>query len=962
MLKKKNKSLAYNAKIILVITAILCGSLYISLLSEQVKTVQEDPNVIEPDGTSAVHALVINEIMSSNKGASSDPFGETYDWVELYNGTSKNIDLTNYGLSDTSDETKWIFPSTIIKAKSFLVVYLTNTDLPGLYANFGLKSEGGEKIVLRDSGGMIVDQIQLPSLSANTVLARNNSGSWVILDQISPGFTNTSLGHLAYLESITLTQDQLLITEVLPKNSGNFTNDIAVLPGYIEITNAGLTPINLKNYALGDEMNSPFQWRFPSLNLEPGKSVVVYTSNLNRKEGELHTDFTLNPQNGSVFLTDGSGHIIDRIDYSMVPNGYALQRKGDLIEFTPSLSPGQPNTLAGITAFQNTLKTPTGLIINEVMTINTELMLHNGANAYAWIELKNNSNSAIDLSEYTISESFNVLSAVSLPSLILQPNEFIVLMASGDSNLSTSVYHHIDLKIKGDKSLYLFHNDQLQDSVFAAQVTKNTSYGRAQDNGFIYMEVASPNAENKTGLRAVSLSVKSSVESGIYTSTSLNLNLLSSGNVYYTTNGETPTTSSKVYTQPIQLTKTSVIKTINIEEGKVPSDVLSYTYVLNENLTLPVVSLTLDPNQFKDLQSHVWDTDLEYSGHIEYYPLEGEGFSINCGVQLFGGTARGYPKKSFSITFEEQYGEDKLNYQVFENRDFSVFDTLVLRAGSQDYYTTFFRDILASSVMEDSLTVEVQAFKTTILYINGQYWGLYDIREKVDEDFVATHYNVDEATASVVRMGGTVSAGDKNTFNTLMSYLASHDLKSKENYEYVKTLLNMDSYIDFWVAELFTTNNDIINYRFISSTAYDEGRLHMIFYDLDNGWYYPNRAYYEFMINPEGMSEFHVNSLINRRLFENEEFRISFLEHLSVGLKTLWKEETVLAKLEVIYQSIRPEITRDFTRWNLDPTVWEGNVDFLRNFIKVRTAYLLKQTKAFFNLSNEEYAFYFGDL
>jgi hypothetical protein len=264
--------------------------------------------------------------------------------------------------------------------------------------------------------------------------------------------------------------------------------------------------------------------------------------------------------------------------------------------------------------------------------------------------------------------------------------------------------------------------------------------------------------------------------------------------------------------------------------------------------------------------------------------------------------------------------------------------------------------------MEDSITVEVQAFKTTILYINGQYWGLYDIREKVDDDFVATHFNVDESTASVVRMGGTVSAGDKKTFNTLMSYLGSHDLKSTENYEYVKTLLNIDSYIDFWVAELFTTNNDIINYRFVSSTAYDEGRLHMIFYDLDNGWYYPNRAYYEFMINPEGMSEFHVNSLINRRLFENDEYRTRFLERLSLSLKTLWKEETVLSKLEVIYQSIRPEISRDFLRWKLDPSVWEGNVDFLRNFIKVRTKSLLKQTKAFFNLSSADYEYYFGDL
>jgi len=669
----------------------------------------------------------------------------------------------------------------------------------------------------------------------------------------------------------------------------------------------------------------------------------------------------LNAKNGSVFLGDNTGHIIDRIDYAMVPNGYVIQKNGELTEISAALSPDFPNTIEGITQFQKTLKAPSDLILNEVMTNNTQILLHNGANAYSWIELRNNSKSAIDLSEYTISKSFNALNAVALPSVTLQPGQFIVLMASGDKQLSTSSYHHIDLKLTGDESVYLFKGTLLKDSLFAAGIKPNDSYGRAKDGGFIYMEQPSPNAENNAGYRAISLGAQSTLPSGVYDQSVIDLSLLASGKVYYTTDGETPTTRSTFYNQPINLKKTSVIKAITVEEGKMPSAMMTYTYVLNEGFTLPVVSLTMDDDQFRNLQANPWNTDLEYPGHIAYFDTDG-GFSSSCGVQLFGGSTRGLSKKSFAIKFKQEYGEDKLNYKVFDTRDFSVFDTLVLRSGSQDYSTTFFRDILSSSVMEDSQTVEVQAYTSVILYINGNYWGLYDFREKVDEDFVATHYNVDESTASVVRVDGIVSAGNKSTYNKLMAFVSNHDLSIPANYATVQTWLNIDSYIDFWISNTFTTNNDMINTRFISSTHYDEGRLHMVYYDQDYAWYYPNRSYYDFMTDPAGMSRLKVSTLLNRRLFASEAYRTRFLERLSLSLRTVWKEETVLAKFDTLVATLRPEIKRDFMRWKLNPNDWEKNVEDLREFIEVRTEILLKQTRTYFKLSNADFEKYFGGL
>ncbi|TXT17204.1 MAG: Spore coat protein CotH [Erysipelotrichaceae bacterium] len=195
-----------------------------------------------------------------------------------------------------------------------------------------------------------------------------------------------------------------------------------------------------------------------------------------------------------------------------------------------------------------------------------------------------------------------------------------------------------------------------------------------------------------------------------------------------------------------------------------------------------------------------------------------------------------------------------------------------------------------------------------------------------------------------------------------MSYVASHNLSIKANYEHVETLLNIDSYIDFWIAQLFTTHNDVINTRYFSSTDYDNGRISMIAYDFDFAWYFPNQSYYQFMIDPAGMSRLLVSTLLNRRLFESDVYRKRFLERLSINLKTIWKEENVLAKLEILYTTLKPEIRRDFERWGLDADAWEGNVEFLRGFIKARTSRLLSQTKVFFDLTQAEFDAYFGGL
>ena len=195
----------------------------------------------------------------------------------------------------------------------------------------------------------------------------------------------------------------------------------------------------------------------------------------------------------------------------------------------------------------------------------------------------------------------------------------------------------------------------------------------------------------------------------------------------------------------------------------------------------------------------------------------------------------------------------------------------------------------------------------------------------------------------------------------IVSYANTHDLSVSANYQHILDRLDIESYIDFWVAETFVTNNDIINTRYISSSQYDGGKWHMVFYDLDYAWYNYYRDYFEFMVKPEGMSDFKVSTVLMRNLMKNDDFKRTFLERLQLNLAGIWSEENVNAKIETMYTMIKPEMARDSARWGFTMESWEKEVQRIRDYTSVRTRYLLDQAKVFFGLSNNEFEDYFGD-
>ena len=921
-----------------------------------------------------IKELVINEIMTSNNGVLADENGKIYDYIELYNGSSEDVNLKNYGLSDTDGKVKWTFGDTIIKSKEYLVIYLSGTKDDGLYANFKLKSSGGEVLALIKPNGKAQDAVETISIDSNYVMARDSEGKWVVQTEATPGYANNNEGHKAFLDSLISKDDkELEINEFLASNKGNFKNEKGEYSGYIEIKNISDKTIDLNNYSLSNNENVSFKWQFPSIKLSKGDVIVVFTNGVSNKEGELSTSFKLENKNGVVILSNNKGKIIDKIKYENLANGIAYIKEGNEYVESNSISPGYQNTVDGIKSFQKKyLQNPKDLIINEVMNSNYSYLAQNGGNYYDWIELYNNSGKTIKLSDYCLTTSTNTKCMYKLPDTELKKGEYYVVMASGNEELSNKSYKHTNFKLSTNEELYLTSSNDIVDAIYMANIPKGYSMGRGSSYGVYYFSKPTPKAKNGSGTEAISYLPKSSYKSGAYNDGNIKVTLSGSGKgkIYYTTDGSNPTTNSKVYSSPLTIKKTTVLRIMSKESGKLKSDTVTYSYIMNENHTLPIISLAINPSDLNSLHYNAWVEGYMKSVDVELIEKDKTGFKITAGLKLFGGSTRGHAKKSYELKFKKQYGDGHLEYKVFDTVDSSIFESLVLRSGSQDEMgdatrKTLIRDIVGTSLVDEYTSVDVQAYKPVVMYLNGEYWGLYFIREKVDETFVANHYNVpaDKEKTDLLRIDNQVKSGSIDAYNNMLNFISNNSLSNKNNYAKIKDMIDIENLCDFWIAETWTANNDIVNTRFFRNPNVDNGKWKFIFYDLDFAFYNVNKNYYQFSTSPSGMTVNGYSTFLLRNLMKSSEFKKTYLERLSYNLKNTWASDTVVKKIDSIIKEIgEDEIKRNLERWDLSYSTWKSSIDFLKDYAKKRNSYMVSQAKSYFGLSNSEVKKYFGDV
>jgi hypothetical protein len=447
-----------------------------------------------------------------------------------------------------------------------------------------------------------------------------------------------------------------------------------------------------------------------------------------------------------------------------------------------------------------------------------------------------------------------------------------------------------------------------------------------------------------------------------------------SGNIHYTLDGNDPTAQSPVYTGPISIKTTSTLKARTIGDSLLPGNIRICTYFIGEHpFTLPVVSLSIPPEYLIDPSIGIYvvgengiercnevanyNRDWERPVNMEYFTSDGmRKFNRNAGVQISGNCSRNWEQKSLAIFFRDKYGKSKINYPLFADKPVDRFKALVLRNSGNDFNDTHFRDGLMHSLVIGNMNVDALGYSPAAAYINGTYWGVLNIREKPNEDYLYTNYGLDEDSIDLLEKNGLIVQGDNKEYLELVEYLSLHDLSAESTYEYVKSRIDIDSYINYQLTELFYGNIDWPgnNNRFWKSRK-PGSKWRWILFDLDLGFglYTPatiNTLVYATADNSTEYNNPPWATLLFRKLLENDEFTNQFVDRSMVYMGSLFRPERNLYFIDSIQSIIRDEMYHHNLRWNLSDEVWNKNVEELRAFGRVRSDIMTEHMADFFKL------------
>lgn len=895
--------------------------------------------------------VAITEVMTDNSCVTSAPGQMPCDWVELTNFGTAPADLSGAYLSnDPADPLKWQISDLIIDPGACAVVYCAGSQAAPGQAPFAL-SKTGCTVILTGALGNTLSQVDCPALLTDHTWSQNAGGSYQITDAPTPGFENSEAGYSAWMERVGAFRSQVVISEVMTSNRSTVLSAAGMLCDWVELTNYGSTAVTLDGAYLSDDPAERGKWRIGSLTLEAGQSAVIPCVGADAAEGEA--TFALSRSGCNLILSGSAGNIISQVKCPILDNdrAWALQNNGIYCQ-TDMPTPGLPNTEESYLAYLAGRNPLGALAITEVMPSNDSYLIQADGRYYDWVELTNISGSAVNLADYALSDDPDDLYAFPLPRYTLDPGERIVIICSARDDL-VGKQIHAPFTLGADECwVYLSHADGFSDYLRISDVPTGCSMGRGEDGGLCYFEQPTPGRANGAGSPLIAPTPEALTAPGVYEGvSSLSVEVTGAGTLRYTTDGRIPTEEDPVYTDPLTLTSTTTLRVASFVEGKLKSDVLTANYVINEGHSLPVLCLTADPEALLG-QGGIYHQNLPYDEEIlcNLSLFEGSGsFCLDGGLEMMA-TNTAYPgKKNMKVNFRGQYGADVLGYPLFGQDGPLVFDALCLQAGPEQAMTLFRDELFTQLCLELTDAVPTQHSKFCVLYINGQYHGIYSLKEDIGQMLYAQSMEVAESLVTVAE--GPAPWGSE--LYELATYCDENDLSDPECYDYLASRVDMDNLMDWMILQGYCGNDSVANDLYYFTTPETGGRWQLGFFDLDGG--FTSRTGFEPVLTelqPYAYLRF------TRAIADNPAARQEFLDRLSSALDSTLDSSHVLALIDGFEARLSPEISRERNRWGGSETDWQADVDRLRSYLTRydHEALLVQSLKQHMALTDEEAA------
>ncbi len=629
-------------------------------------------------------------------------------------------------------------------------------------------------------------------------------------------------------------------------------------------------------------------------------------------------------------------------------------------------------------------------LINEVQYVNHTTLTDSFEKKPDWIEIYNPSETPLNLKGYQLSDESNTISKWIFPDTILNSNEYLLLFASGKNIISNNEIH-LPFQLKQVKdSIFLFSPQNELIDIYEAQcVPADKSIGR-QPNGSSdkFILTPTPGYSNNNATRIPINYQQDSLwlnhEGGYYTDAIKieALNLIEENEIRYTLNGDEVDFNKKPYQTPIELidingtpnrfanfkesvyqprssiSKANILRIQVFSEGCPASEEIVETYFINKEPPtgykhVPVVSLITDKDNLFDKESGIYANgnyinrgkNWERPIHIELYDTAfNRQINQNAGIRIHGNYAKWFDQKSLRLYARNKYGKEVfINPGFSQKEDLKTFKKLLLR-NVQAWSGVMFSDEMSQYLVDD-LNIDYSAAETVVCYLNGEFWGVYSLREFFDDNYVQANYNINNPELTVL------STLDK--IEPLRELIESTPIESNNFYNELDKIIDIQALIDYYIAQFYLANQDYINNSKFWQDKNTDSKWRPYFYDLDfsfpiGRW---DQMFSEFLTPISEIKKYPINKTETLSIiFQNQKFRNQFHARFIEVLENEFSSYEVLHLIDHYRNLYAPLVNDHVYRWGIpqDMQSWEKSIEKLKTYALLRPVKLNQTFKDFF--------------
>ncbi|MCH2215268.1 MAG: CotH kinase family protein [Flavobacteriales bacterium] len=639
-----------------------------------------------------------------------------------------------------------------------------------------------------------------------------------------------------------------------------------------------------------------------------------------------------------------------------------------------------------------------------------------------WIEIVNNSSGPLNIQGFALTDEEDNLFKWTFPSVEIQANEHLIVFCSNKDRQTAPFHTNFKIKSEGEILLLVSPEGDVIDHIDPTPLSEGFALTRICEAECYWelVDIITPEAP-AISESIITFSSPSRVfesETEVYLTHSLG------HEIRYTLNGSIPTAQSSLYTGPFsfgdateqeavfsyistsynweepdgEILQTNTIRAMSFSDGISTSQVFTKSYPIGPEIAdlfqeYPVFSIQVDGDSLFDYHrgihvpgvnftssNLIWSgnyflrgEDSERDVHIEYFENGVLEWQQSAGLRIHGGRTRGYPQKSFRLYARNHLGAGEFNHEFFTTKNKRVFDKLILRTTMGCWNNTAIKDDVSAYVAKD-LDFDSQHSRICLLFINGEFWGIFGIRDFFDRQYIEETHGYHEDSVSIINNASGhregvpedwgVFEGDNSHYGALADFMENADMNQVANYDYIKTQMDMSSMIDYYATEIYFNQKDWPGGNHKLWRGGGDTKWRWLLFDMDSGWGYLPATYNAWNRLTTTTNTDYSNppwaTFLLRKFLESPEFKEEFKARYACLMRNEFDPDAVSDAIDRFVDLYETGMEYNIDRWHNVNSMsqWHSNINSkLRTFNEERQSHAISNLSTFMNtdFSIEDY-------